>query len=114
MTFKTLEIRDEGTHIAILAMRMQAENVTQAYYIHHRAGHPVEGRSIVVMRLDDMRATNDPYEWKSLVGSERTMPTAHDHIIDHFDELSDGDVVDVQFILGETTEKKISERFVAA
>ena len=29
---------------------------------------------------------------------------------EHFDELSDGDVVDVEFILGETTVKKVSER----
>jgi hypothetical protein len=38
------------------------------------------------------------------------MATAHHYIYDHFDELDDGDVVDVEFILGETAIKKVSER----
>jgi hypothetical protein len=38
------------------------------------------------------------------------MPVARNHIIDHFEALSDGDVVDVEHILGETTEPKVSER----
>lgn len=32
------------------------------------------------------------------------------YIIEHFDELESGDVVDVEFIVGETTEQKKSER----
>jgi hypothetical protein len=38
------------------------------------------------------------------------MPVSHNYIIDHFDELADGDVVDVEFILGEKPAKKVSER----
>jgi len=38
------------------------------------------------------------------------MLIAHQYIRVHFDELKDGDVVDVQFIMGKTTEPKISER----
>ena len=38
------------------------------------------------------------------------MPIAHNYVLDHFDELEDGDVVDVEFILGETEVKKTSER----
>ena len=40
----------------------------------------------------------------------RTYPVAHDWIINHWDELLDGDVVDVEFILGETDVRKQSER----
>ena len=111
MTFKVLEIRDEGTHIPSLAMQMVAENEVQAYYIHDRCGHPRGGNSVMLMMLRDGKATNDPYEWGSLGLGSRTMPVAHDYIIDHFAELRDGDVVDVEFILGETKEKKVSERF---
>jgi hypothetical protein len=57
------------------------------------------------MRLDDQRGHADPHDWGS-----RTMPVARNHIIDHFEALSDGDVVDVEHILGETTEPKVSER----
>jgi len=35
---------------------------------------------------------------------------AHDYIEKHFNELKDGDVIDVEHILGETTKKKRSER----
>ena len=38
------------------------------------------------------------------------MPVAHNYIIEHWHELKDGDVVDVQFILGETKAPKVSER----
>ena len=62
------------------------------------------------MALDDGRATNDPYEWVARGMGERTMPVAHNWIIEHFDALSDGDVADVQFILGETEKPKVSER----
>lgn len=37
------------------------------------------------------------------------MCVAHQFIEDHFDELNDGEVVDVQFILGETKVPKVSE-----
>ena len=36
---------------------------------------------------------------------------AHHYIIEHWDKLRDGDVVDVSFILGETQQPKVSERF---
>ena len=106
MITKTLEIRDEGTHIPCLAIRMVADNEIAAYYIHERTGHPRDGSSIVLMRLNDMKATNDPYEWPRT----RTMPNAHYWIIENFDSLSDGDVVDVRYILGETTEPCKSDR----
>ena len=38
------------------------------------------------------------------------MKVAHNYIATHWHDLVDGDVVDVEFILGETAEKKISER----
>lgn len=40
------------------------------------------------------------------------MPIAHCWIIRHFAELRDGDVVDVQFILGESAQPKVSERLL--
>jgi hypothetical protein len=37
------------------------------------------------------------------------MGNAHHWIIEHWDELKDSDVVDVEFILGETQQPKVSE-----
>jgi hypothetical protein len=39
------------------------------------------------------------------------MVEAHRYIEENWNALSDGDVIDVEFILGETKEKKISERY---
>lgn len=109
MQFKVLEIRDEGTFIPALAIKMLGANETQAYYLR-RLGYPADGSSIMLMVLDSGKATNDPYEWSSRGMGPRTMPNAHVSIIKHFDELKDGDVVDVQVILGETARPKVSER----
>jgi hypothetical protein len=102
---KVLEVRDAGTHIPVLAIRMLAKNGIQRYYIHGRMGYPMDGTGIAVIKLNDCDGNIDPYAW-----ADRTMSTAHHWIYDHFDELADGDVVDVEFILGEKPSKKVSER----
>ena len=65
----------------------------------------------MLMMLDDGKATNDPYKWESLGLGPRTMPVAHNYIIENWHDLRDGDVVDVEFILGESSAPKTSERF---
>lgn len=131
MNTKLLEIRDEGTCILALAIQMQADEGVPApkpplfephywkdtleyWFLHRRSGYPEDGSSIMLMCLADGRATNDPYEWGSRGMGMRTMPNAHNFIIEHWAELSDGDVVDVQVILGETETPKQSERLVSA
>ena len=114
MQTKILEIRDEGTYIAALAVNMNPTAFTggpEAWFLS-RCGYPCDGvPNILLTRLDGKgQATNDPYSWE---GVGRTFPAAHHWIIEHWNEISDGDVVDVQFILGETKQKKVSERFQA-
>ena len=79
-----------------------------------RCGYPCDGQpNIILTRLDGDethqgdQATNDPY-----ARSGRTWPVAHHWIIDHWDELNDGDVVDVEFALGEVLKPKISEKYL--
>ena len=106
MKAKTLEIRDEATFIPCLAVDVNPDNEGQRYLMR-RCGYPCDGQpNVIVTRLDGSGpASNDPYSWGG-----RTWPVAHDYIIDHWDSLSDGDVVDVSFILGESTTPKLSER----
>ena len=102
---KVLEVRDIATHIDVLAIRMLAKNGIQNYYIHVRSGYPKDGSCIAMMNLNDCAPGNvDPYAW-----GDRTYATAHHYIYEHFGELKDGDVVDVEYILGEKPTKKISE-----
>lgn len=110
MKAKALELRDTATFIPILAVDMNPENDRQRYLLR-RCGYPCDGTpNIIVTRLDgDGLATNDPYSWPT-GSAARTFGIAHNWIIDHWDELRDGDVVDVEFILGVTAKPKISER----
>jgi hypothetical protein len=116
MTTKFLEIRDEGTTILALAIQMMSNlpDGISHWFLHRRSGYPEDGSSIMLMCLSNGKATNDPYEWPALHMGTRTMGNAHDFIIDHWGELKDGDVVDVQVILGETKVPKVSERLVRA
>lgn len=113
MQYKILEIRDEGTHIPALAIRMLAESDVQHYYVHGRCGYPKDGSGIVLMHLDNQKATVDPYAWPDMGFGRRTLGNAHNYIYEHFDELKDGDVVDVRVILGERKEPAESDRGAA-
>ena len=107
MKAKALEVRDSATFIPILAVDMTPDNVMQRWLLR-RCGYACDDRpNVIITNLaGDGRATNDPYAWGG-----RTYPIAHAYILDHWHKLQDGDVVDVEFILGETPTKKISERF---
>jgi hypothetical protein len=63
-------------------------------------------RYVILIHLGTMECNYDPHQW----GGGRTMCEAHKWIVDHWDEVVVGQVVDVQFILGETPVAKVSER----
>jgi hypothetical protein len=107
MMVKILELRDEGTFIPLLCVDMNPDNEAQRYLLR-RVGYACDGRPNIVIThatADGRSATNDPYYW-----CDRTYKVAHDYIINNWDVLNDGDVVDVSFILGETAAPKVSER----
>lgn len=107
MKAKALELRDRGTFIPLLAVDMNPDGFDQRYLLR-RCGYPCDGRpNIAIARLgaDGDPLRNDPFAWQG-----RTFPVGHEWILEHWDELEDGSVVDVEFILGETTTKKESER----
>jgi hypothetical protein len=110
METKILEIRDARTFIAVLCVNMQSSGDAARHYYLRRYGYPCDGRpniGMTTLSADGDPFCNDPYGWNNRA---RTRPMAHKYIIEHWEELKDGDVVDVQFILGETDIPKISER----
>ena len=122
MIAKALEIRDEGTLICALAVDMNpgiysddhpgmGTEYDRQKYLLRRCGYPCDGRpniALTHLSADGDPCWNDPYGWGG-----RTWPVAHKWIIEHWNELKDGDVIDVQFILGETSAPKVSERVTA-
>ena len=103
---KFLEVRDRGTFIPVVAYKLQSLD-SDGRYLIKRSGFSVVNPAIIMTVLNDMETHYDNYCWK---GASRTRSLAHDYIIKHFDELTNGDVIDVEYILGETDTKKISER----
>lgn len=108
MKTRILEVRDIGTHIPVMAIKMEPDTKIEKYYFARSGGFYAGCSSVMLIMLYKPEAQYDPFAWG---GAARTMKTAHEYIRDNFDRLKDGDVVDVEYILEETTKPKISERF---
>lgn len=109
MEVKILEIRDRGTFMPMMAIKLKAKNHEQEWLLE-RSGYPPDFHYVLLMDVAGGAGTMkcDPYQWNS-----RTRKIAHLNIIENWDSLSDGDVIDVEFILEETSEKKRSERLTS-
>ena len=110
MEVKVLELRDRATFIPILCVRLKFRDDLERY-LCARAGFYNDNNAtadpyVIMHPMTYDRANYDPYAWSN----PRTFGTAHKWIIENWDDLKSGDVVDVEFILGETKTKKRSER----
>lgn len=99
MITKAIEIRDRHTLVPALAIQVSGADG----YLLRRAGF--QSPMIYLIKLATQECRYDPWAW-----GDRTLKTAHLHIDEFFDDLADGDVVDVEFILGETPAPKTSEQ----
>ena len=108
MEIKCLELRDHGTFVPVICIRPVPRNDNQRYLLR-RDGYSGEWteRCIIMIDAQCRGAAYDPYDWPH---DSRTKPVAHNYIVENWEQLRDGDVIDVQFILGETADKKASER----
>lgn len=108
MEIKCLEIRDRATFIPVICLRPVAENEGQRYLLR-RDGYRADDTETCIIMIDAQcrGCSYDPYDWDR---GSRTKHHAHNWIALNWSSLKDGDVVDVEFILGETVLPKISER----
>jgi len=107
---KIFEVRDEGTHITLVAICMQPHRIRMnkaEIYCLRRAGYGWDLRLILCTDAHgSVKAECDPYNWSR---AGRSIPHAHSYIQENWDKLQSGDVIDVQFILNETETAKESE-----
>lgn len=105
VSIKFFEVRDRATFIPVMAILAHTESgQEQRDWLLRRAGYV--GRYVFIVRLTSSPEVQySQWDWNG-----RTMQAAASYIEDHFDELEDGAVVDVEFILGETDQPKRSER----
>lgn len=107
MTCKTVEIRDRGTFIPALAIRLDPADERDRYLIACAGfGTTAEKQAefVLLIKLVD-RKDYDPFSH----GNMHTMHTAHQYLIDHFNDVPNGAVIDAEYILGERPEPKISQ-----
>ena len=105
METKLFEIRDRGTLIIVLCVDMNPTSEYQRKALR-QYGYPCSGAPNIMLTHANggKRASNDYYDW-----GDRTYRTAHQYITENWKIMKEGDVVDVEFILGETLQPKTSE-----
>lgn len=124
MVVKLFEVRDRGTFMPVMAVRLvptaQSLWFEKELWLLRRAGYSIEQLQvqpddlnfqpyIVLCKLDEVEAQYDPFRWPM---PPRTLRIAHMHIIDNWWELNSGDLIDVEFIVGESKEPKPSEKLL--
>jgi hypothetical protein len=107
MEVKCLEVRDAGTFCPVICVRPVPDNEGQRYLLRRDGyrGDPSE-RCIIYIQNQCRGVAYDPYDFPD---SPRTHRVAHNYITENWHTLQDGDVIDVEFILGETKQRKTSE-----
>jgi hypothetical protein len=107
MEVKCLEIRDHNTFCPVICIRPVPCNEHQRYLLRRDGYSGNDDESCIILIQTQCRGVAyDPYDWP---GDPRTYRVAHNYIRDYWRALNDGDVIDVEFILGESAAKKISE-----
>lgn len=95
---KTVEIRDRATLIPAFAIRMLPSDEKE-FFLFKGAGYGFSHPCIMLIAIEaPWQSARSSDEWRN---SPRTLVTAHKWIEKHFDEIENGDVIDVEFILDE-------------
>lgn len=113
MQTKIFEIRDRDIFLPMLAVQLEIHDpMTEEAWLLLRAGYAAEGllAGVYVLLISlanhcNGQAISNPYDW----GGD-TLPTAHRYIAEHWAELTSGQVIDAEFIRGESAAPKLSER----
>lgn len=105
---KSFEVRDVATFIPVIAVAMQTPSDDDSYLMRRVGyiGYLKGKKNILVTRIDNNVTIGFASEWAS-----NTMRTAHKFIENNFDQLQNGEVIDVEFIIGRSTAPKQSERY---
>jgi hypothetical protein len=99
MASKYFEVRDCGTNIPVVAVQLDDSPIAR------RAGFlSAPYKHVIVTALASLKT----YHCTGFIDG-RTMRVACEYIGAHFDDLKEGAVIDVEFILGETKEPKVPE-----
>lgn len=107
MEIKILEVRDRATCMPVMAVKVDGDCNDQENWLLKKAGFGDAENRYYVYLIDIVNhvVQHDPYSWS------RTLREAHKFIQENFDNITAGQVVDVEYILGESKQPKISDRY---
>lgn len=110
MEVKLFEIRDAATFIPIMCIKLSSRNEEERYLLA-RAGYGqlAEVHKTYVMMIQIAggagQAICDFCDWNG-----RTYYESHHYIYENWNVLKSGDVIDVEYIIGKSSQPKVSER----
>jgi hypothetical protein len=111
METKLFEVRDKMTFIPVICIKLEPGNPADQYLLG-MAGYGLrtdeQSEYILYGKLQGGQMSSSPMDHNNV--EVRTNRVAHSHIIGHWEELNSGDVIDVEFIVGETGIAKTSQR----
>ena len=99
MQTKLIEIHDDGIRFSALAIQLSPATYYEHIVFMERYSFRFDGRSILLVELETQKCTADPYLWASMEIFPRTLPTVHEWLIAHFDEILPGHVIDVGVLM---------------
>ena len=112
MENKLIEVRDVGTTLSILFIRLSAGSVSESFLLS-RVGYGRRPQEYIVAidLIHPLRIWLNPFETRMATQGARTLYSAHEEMTRNWEKYNSGDVLDVQYVLGETRHPKTSERF---
>jgi len=112
METKLFEVRDRMTFIPVIAIKLSSSSEAERYLLA-MAGYglqSIEQEKHILVGKAQTGELHYAYQHHPGYPGVRTMGIAHQHILKHYEEMNSGDVLDVEFILGEVEQPKISQR----
>lgn len=103
MKIKVFEVRDRGTMIPVLAIKLEPDNIKQQKLLQHVGYIPFVSYYLM------LHLTSFVFKYDSHAWNDRTLGRAHHFIEQNFDSMVDGQVIDIEYILGETQTPKVSD-----
>ena len=109
MDVKLFELRDKVTFLPVICIKLSPRIEAERYLLARKGYGRTKAKQeqyVIMTALDGGTCTYDAYGHG---GGTRTRQVAHSHIIENWDDLKSGQVIDVEFVLEETAQPKISE-----
>jgi len=112
MENKIIEVRDVGTILSVLFIRLSAESASEKFLLERAGyGRRPDNYILAIDLTHPLRIWLSPFETRMATQGARTFYLAHEEMTRNWENYRHGDVLDVQYVLGETPSPKISERF---